>query len=314
MTQQTLKSIGERRLIQMLTAARRTGAEVIVGVGDDAAVVRPRKDRDLVLKCDAIVEGVHFLPDASPQSIGYKAVARVLSDFAAMGATPQHVLISLAAPATTPVSRIRAIYRGIQKISDAHQVSVVGGETVRASQLALHVFGAGDVPRGLALRRTGAKPGDVLLVTGALGGSLAGRHLRFSPRIEEGRWLAEKKWATAAIDISDGLATDLHHLVASSGVGADLLAGEIPIASAARRMKDRQTPLDHALRDGEDFELLFTVPRACLEAFAGAWLRRFSLPVTPIGFITRERGIVRLLEDGAEARPLTSSAYEHFRQ
>lgn len=314
MTTKTLQSIGEKKLIQMLTAARRSAPDVVVGPGDDAAVVRPRKDRDVVLKCDAIVEGVHFLPSASPQQIGHKAAARVLSDFAAMGATPRYLLISLAAPASTPIQRIRAIYRGIHKIADAYSVSVVGGETVRATQLALHVFGSGDVSRGLALKRSGAKPGDVVLVTGALGGSITGRHLRFTPRIEEGNWLAKQGWATAAIDISDGLSTDIFHLVTASGAGADLLASEIPIAAAARRMQDGRSPLDHALRDGEDFELLFTVPRARVEAFAAAWLRRFPTPVTPIGFITREKGGVRLIAKDGSTRNLASDAYEHFRQ
>lgn len=312
MTPKTLHSVGERKLIQMLTATRGSGAGVLVGPGDDAAVVRPRKGRDLALKCDAIVEGVHFFPATAPQWIGYKAVARVLSDFAAIGATPQHLLISLAAPASTPVQRIRAIYRGIHKIADAHSVSVVGGETVRASQLALHVFGAGDVPRGGVLKRSGAKPGDIIMVTGALGGSLAGRHLRFLPRVEQGRWLAEKKWATAAVDLSDGLSTDLSHLITASGVGADVLASEVPIAAAAEKLRDGKSPIEHALKDGEDFELLFTVPRAKVESFATAWMRRFDLAVSPIGFITREKGVVRLINDDHSVQNITFNAYEHF--
>lgn len=313
MKTKTLETLGERALIRLLTASRTMTPDVLVGPGDDAAVVRPRAGHELVLKCDAIVEGVHFLPSAAPRWIGHKAVARVFSDFAAMGAPPRHLLVSLAAPASTPVARIRGIYRGLHQLAAAYGVSVVGGETVQASQLALHVFGMGEVPRNRALRRTGARPGDVLMVTGSLGGSAAGKHLRFTPRLAEGLWLGAGRWATAAIDVSDGLATDLRHLVEASGVGADLDPHRIPIALAAKRMRGGLTPLEHALRDGEDFELLFTVRRSLVPAFLKAWRRAFSTAVTPIGAITKHAGHIRLREVGSATRTLTARGYEHFR-
>ena len=308
----TVSALGERALIRLLTAGLAAPAGVRVGPGDDAAVVRGPSGRDLVLKCDAVVEGVHFLPSAAPRAIGHKAAGRVLSDFAAMGATPRHLLVSLAAPGDTPVPRIRGIYRGLRALADAHGASLVGGETVRAGQLALHVFGLGDLPQGRALLRSAARAGEVLFVTGALGGSIRGRHLKIQPRVREGARLLAGGWSRAAIDISDGLATDLRHLAGASGVGADLDPHRIPIAPAARRMRDGRTPLEHALTDGEDFELLFTVRRSLAPQLITAWRRAFTTPLTPIGAITRHAGRIRLRSPGEPDRELQLRGYEHF--
>ncbi|HMP74807.1 MAG TPA: thiamine-phosphate kinase [Kiritimatiellia bacterium] len=308
----TLSTLGERALIRLLTSGLPMPRSVCVGPGDDAAVVRAARGRDLVLKCDAVVEGVHFHPEASPRAAGRKAVGRVLSDFAAMGAEPRHLLVSLAAPDSTPVARIRDLYRGLRTIAEAHGVTLVGGETVRANQLALHVFGIGELPAGRALLRSGARAGDILFVTGELGGSFTGRHLRFDPRVREGRWLLAGGWSRAAIDISDGLATDLRHLVTASGVGADLDPLRIPVSAAARRSRDGRTPLEHALEDGEDFELLFTVPRRKVPAFLKAWPRAFATRVTAFGAITPHVGRIRLRTPGAPDRELQARGYEHF--
>lgn len=314
MKTKTLSSIGERALIRLLTGFAKPSKDVLIGPGDDAAVVRVRAGRDLVLKCDAIVEGVHFLAADSGRLIGHKAVARVLSDFAAMGAAPRHLLISLAAPSAMPVARVRAVYAGARKTAGSHDVSLVGGETVRADQFALHVFGSGDCPRDRALTRAGARVGDVVMVTGALGGSLAGRHLRFTPRVAEGVWLAAGLWATAAIDLSDGLATDLRHVLEASRVGAELNAERIPISAAARRAKDNRVPLEHALRDGEDFELLFTVRPNRVPGLLTAWRRTFKTPVTPIGTVTKEVGRISIRPPDGEAWELQAAGYEHFRR
>ncbi|MCO5044447.1 MAG: thiamine-phosphate kinase [Verrucomicrobia bacterium] len=310
--EKTLDAVGERELIRLLMGAPYSDPAVLIGPGDDAAVVRPRPGREVVLKADAIVENVHFLPDSAPFWIGHKAAARVLSDFAAMGATPRHLLVSLAAPGRTPVSRVKGIYKGLRDLCEAFGVSVVGGETVTASELALHIFGAGELPRGRALTRSGAKPGDVVMVTGALGGSIRGKHLRFEPRVREGQWLSAGNWATAAIDVSDGLATDLFHLAEASGVHVDLDAASIPIASAARAMKTPRDPLRRALFDGEDFELIFTVRPRRVESFFHAWRERFDLRVTAIGLIGRGAGPICLHRGGQELVELTNGGYEHF--
>lgn len=309
----TLQDIGERALIARLTPRLPQRSDVTVGPGDDAAVVRaPRATHDLVLKSDAVVEGVHFRSSAPPAWIGHKAAARVLSDFAAMGAEPQHLLVDVVAPPRTRVKRIEEVYEGLCALARRWKVAVVGGETVRGPALELHVFGVGRVPRGRAVRRAGARPGDVIFVTGALGGSLAGRHLRVEPRLREGQWLRAGRWATSLIDVSDGLATDLRHLVAAGAVGADLDTHRIPVSRDVLKLRDRLPPLEHALRDGEDFELLFTVRRGHVAAFVRAWHAAFELPCTAIGAITAAPGRIRLREVGGPTRLLKDAGYEHF--
>jgi thiamine-monophosphate kinase len=188
----------------------------------------------------------------------------------------------------------------------------VGGDTTAGPVRELHVFGVGRVPAGKAVLRSGAKPGDVVYVTGSLGGSLAGRHLAFEPRVAEGGWLREGGWATAMLDISDGLVVDLERLLESSGVGARLQAERIPVSAEARALKDGRTALDHALSDGEDYELLFTVPAARVADFEAAWKKEFDLPCTPIGEITDDRGSLEIRDAaGKSIRPLREG-YEHF--
>jgi thiamine-monophosphate kinase len=299
-----LRDLGERGLIQRLLPRLPGRPDLIVPAGDDCAVVRLQARWDGVLKSDSVVEGVHFLPDAPPARIGHKALARVLSDFAAMGAEPQHMLVNLVAAPDTPVRRIEQVYAGLTRLARRWGVSVAGGETVAGSALELHVFGAGRVPRGRAVLRSGAHVGDLLYVTGALGGSLLGRHLTFVPRLREGQWLRARGWATAMLDVSDGLATDLRHLLDASGVGADVQRDAVPITAAARRMADGKSALDHAWQDGEDFELLFTVPARRQVAFERAWHRAWPLRLTRLGVLTDRRNVSGLPPD---------AGYEHFR-
>jgi thiamine-monophosphate kinase len=305
--------VGEIGLIRRLTRKAGRGRGVVAGIGDDCAVVRPRGGTDdWLLTTDAVIDGVHFDAAARAEEIGHKAAGRVLSDLAAMGGEPLYALVDLVAPAATPLRTLDGIYRGLNRLLAAHGAALIGGDTARGPTLELHVFGVGRVPRGTAVRRAGARPGQVLFVTGALGGSRRGRHLRFAPRVAEGRWLRAGGWASAMIDLSDGLATDLRHLLKESGVGARLEAKAIPIAAEARRMADGGLPLEHALGDGEDFELLFTVPRRRAAAFVRAWRQRFRTPCIAIGFTTRTAGLV-LVGPGGRARRYEGRAFEHFR-
>jgi thiamine-monophosphate kinase len=200
--------------------------------------------------------------------------------------------------------------------------------------LELHVFAVGRVPQGKAVLRSGAKPGDRLYVTGKLGGSLLGRHLRVEPRLAEGQWLRENGWVTAMMDVSDGLAADLPRLVKASGVGAVVDAEAVPVSGAARRMgkggeqraegeeqraegneqgERGMAALEHALSDGEDFELLFSVSARKAEAFESGWRKRFRLECTAIGKVTKAAGKVDLVWNG-KVVPLTAMGYEHFRK
>ncbi len=309
----TIQALGENQLIARLRRLVPGRADVVTGIGDDCAVVRAGRGApfDWLLKSDPVIEGVHFSPQAKPEAVGHKAMGRVLSDLAAMGGEPLWILIDLVAPANTPVSRLERIYRGAARLARRNGVAIVGGDMARGPVLELHVFAVGRVPRGQAVLRSGAKPGDVIYVTGSLGGSLAGRHLVFEPRLTEGQWLVGKRWATAMMDVSDGLAADVPRLAAASGVGAVLEAGRIPVSAAARRAKKGLTPLEHALGDGEDFELLFTVKAGRAAAFEKAWKAKFKLRCTRIGHVTRKAGIS--LEAAGKAHPLTQHGYDHFR-
>ena len=312
----TLGDIGELGLIRRLRARPSDGRGVVVGIGDDCAVVRPdaRARWDWVLKSDPVIEGVHFLPRTPGVAVGHKAVGRVLSDMAAMGADPRWALIDVVAPAALALARLLDVYRGARRLAARYGMAIVGGDVSRGRTLELHVFGGGVVPRGLAVRRSTARPGDLIYVTGRLGGSLAGRHLRFQPRVAEGCWLREHGWATAMIDLSDGLASDLRHMTEESGVGATVDVACVPVSAQARRMRGPKTAAEHALFDGEDFELLFTVRPGRQDSFERAWRRAFRLPCTRIGAITRQRGAIECRGADGECRRLTRRGYEHFRQ
>ena len=306
----TLQQLGELEIIRRLTANFAGRADILVGAGDDCAVVRTGDPAfDLLLKTDAVIEGTHFLADAPPEQIGHKAVARVLSDFAAMGGEPQYLLIDLVAPGPTEFDRVAKIYDGAARSG----IPIVGGGTASGPALELHVFGAGRVPRDTALLRSTARAGDLVYATGSLGGSRAGKHLEFTPRLREGAWLRESGFVHAMIDISDGLVTDLRHIAAASGTGATLVQDAIPVADAAKSMKDDRAPLDHALYDGEDFELLFTIAQEKKSAFESAWTASQKLPCVQVGYITPATGRLTLLTRDGHDVELAAGGYEHFR-
>jgi len=297
-------------MIRRLTALLPGQDTVPVGIGDDTAVVSTGDGPfDWLLTTDPVIEGVHFLPGTEPTLAGAKAVNRVLSDVAAMGGEPQWLLIDLVAPPDTAVARLEQLYRGAQRAASSAGAVIIGGDLARGPVLELHVFGVGRVPKGRALLRSGAHPGEAIYVTGLLGGSAHGHHLTFTPRLREGTWLREGAWATALCDVSDGLLTDLGQILEASSLGARLSAASIPVSDAASRMKDGRPALAHALGDGEDFELLFTVPEARCAAFEQAWHQTFPLPCTRIGTTLFGRGISW---DGPPP-PLESTGYEHFR-
>lgn len=309
--------MNEFELIDKLTRSLPTNKSVVTGCGDDCAVLDFGVPEKLLLfKTDAIVEGVHFKSDALPEKIGYKALARCLSDIAAMAGTPVAALITIALPKTFDTGFIEAIYSGMSGLARKYDVAIVGGETTtNPERILISVALLGTVSRGKAVLRSGAEAGDAIFVTGELGGSLTGRHLEFEPRLAEARWLAEEFSIHAMIDLSDGLAGDLRHILKASHAGAELLTTSIPISRAAKlasRVESAaRTPLLAALTDGEDFELLFTVSAKDAVPLLDAWKQQFpKLPLTCIGKITAGEGIT--LRDKTGARPLTAKGYEHF--
>ncbi len=280
----------EFELIDRLTRSLPAHPAVQVGPGDDCAVIDLGAPDSLVLfKTDAVVGGIHFLPETPPEKVGHKALARCLSDIAAMGGTPVAALVTIALPADYDPAYIEAIYAGLKALAQRHHTAIAGGETTtNPGRILISISLLGTVPRGQAVLRSGARAGDAIFVTGELGGSINGRHLDFEPRLAEGRWLAGHFSIHAMLDISDGLAGDLPHLLKASRVGAELLARAIPISRAARAAAKSQTAakpaLLAALTDGEDFELLFALPPHVATRLEPASRKAFPrLPLTRIG-------------------------------
>ena len=309
--------MNEFELIHRLTRSLPTNPSVVVGAGDDCAVLDAGiPDRLLLFKTDAVVEGVHFTPETAPEKIGHKALGRCLSDIAAMAGTPTAALVTIGLPGTFSPEFVEAIYAGLNALARRHQVAVVGGETTtNPGGIFISIALLGWVPRGKGVLRSGAEVGDAIFVTGELGGSLAGRHLDFEPRLAEARWLAQHFSLHAMLDVSDGLAGDLRHILTASRVGAELLASAIPISREARRAAKAgsaaKPPLVAALSDGEDFELLFTVSSRDAVPVLDAWKKQFpGLALTCIGKIKAGEGIT--IRDKQGVRPLTAHGYVHF--
>jgi len=313
MAMNRVDTLGENAMVARLRRLLPPGgAGVVTGIGDDCAVVRPSAggDRDWLLTSDPVIEGRHFLSDTPPERIGHKAVGRVLSDLAAMGGDPLWGLVDLVVPTDTPMERVEGVYRSLAALAGRWGLGIVGGDVAAGPVLELHVFGVGSVPRGAAILRSGAREGDVVCVTGALGGSRAGRQYTFTPRLDEGRFLREGGWATAMIDVTDGLAADLPRLAAASGVSAEIRLEDLPLHPDTR-LTDR-SPVRQALEDGEDFELLFTVPADRLAELRRAWPAERLCGWTPIGSIGAGSGEVwSRSADGARS-PIRSGGFDHF--
>ncbi len=309
--------MNEFDLISRLTRSLPTSEAVVVGAGDDCAVLDfGLPDRLLLFKTDAVVEGIHFTAATEPQKIGRKALARCLSDIAAMAGTPGAALVTIALPRNFDPGFVEEVYAGMNELARRHGVAVVGGETTtNPGGMLLSVALLGFVPRGKGVLRSGAKAGDAIFVTGELGGSLSGKHLEFEPRLAEARWLAQHFQVHAMIDISDGLAGDLRHILTASRVGAELRSPSIPISRearlAAKAGSAAKPALLAALTDGEDFELLFTVTARDAVPLLDAWRKQFpQVPLTCIGKIREGDGVI--IRDKHGARPLNVHGYAHF--
>ena len=297
-----LGEIGEHEAIRRLTAKLGVHADLCVGVGDDCAVCElPGTGTDQVFTTDPVIEGIHFQPAENPERIGNKAAGRVLSDIAAMGAHPQWLLVNVVAPPEQDFQTLEKIYVGMTALCERFGATIIGGDLAQGPCLELHVFGTGSLPSGTALLRSGARPGDCIFVTGPLGCSIEGRHLDFTPRVEEGIFLRETGLVNAMMDISDGLATDLRHILKQSGVGALLEAERIPKAGT----------LEQALHDGEDFELLFTTSPENAEDLRVKWLEKYGIELPMIGKTTDEMETLKLKRDG-NIQILEAKAFEHF--
>ena len=274
--------MNELALVEMLR--RLAGpAGITLGIGDDCAIYRPRPKEELLFTADQSIEGVHFLPDQPPSIIGHNALARSLSDIAAMGGDPRFCLVSLAVPAERGDKFITALYRGLLTLARRTGTVLAGGDLAHSNKVYCDVMVCGSTARGQALRRSGARPGDLLYVSGRLGKKWGGR---IQPRLTLGRILRRR--ATSCMDLSDGLSLDLHRLCLASGVAA--VVDRVPIVRGAN--------LERALHGGEDYELLFTLPP------------RKSPPrgTTLIGSIVKgHAGAIQF-----QGQPLAPRGYDHF--
>lgn len=321
-------ALSEFELIRRFFTHASPGA--VLGVGDDAAIVRARGGRELVITADMLVAGRHFFRDAEPQRLGHKALAVNLSDIAAMGATPRWATLSIALPRVDP-RWLAAFMRGFMRLARRHGVDLVGGDTTRGP-LNISVQVIGEVPAGRALRRDAARPGEDVWVSGTLGdaalalaararrvtlarGERAGLERRLhtpAPRVALGVRL--RGIARSAIDVSDGLVADLGHICERSKVAAEVDLRAIPASAAMKRRLDRPAARAALLAGGDDYELVFTAPPG-RRAAIGALARRLRLKLTRIGrIVSRDAGRPMVTVRGADGRPLpvARGGYQHF--
>jgi thiamine-monophosphate kinase len=328
---------GESEIISRIRRRARATDRVSVGVGDDAAVLRRGGATDLIACCDLMVEGVHFRREWSePRLIGRKALAVTLSDVAAMGGVARFAMTSMALPHDLPQGFVEELLEGIFELADSSGVAIIGGDTSSSvDSLFIDASVIGECAAGRAVTRGGAKVGDVIYVTGALGASALGllllerglrlssltgsdairealtKHLAPEPRLKIGQAIGERGLATAMIDISDGLSTDLWHVLDESDCGAVIKAGAIPIAGCARRLASGDLeiePLRVALHGGEEYELLFTSPHENEDGVAEL-SKELGVPITAIGRIVSDKGL--RLERGGSLEAVPPSGYQH---
>jgi thiamine-monophosphate kinase len=300
---------GEFAFIDWLRQRTPAGGQVLLGPGDDTAVLAWSDGSKCLVTTDMLLEGSCFrLAEAGPRRVGRKAMAVNLSDIAAMAGRPVAAVVSVGLPRQGGRQLGEELYLGLREMADSFDTAVIGGDTnTWDGPLVISVTVLGETTPPGPVRRSGAKPGDWLMATGTFGGSILGKHLDFTPRVREALALQSAVHLHAMIDISDGLAADVAHLCEESGCGAVLRAESIPIDPAARQMQDGKTPLQHALSDGEDFELAFALsPEDGQRLLATQPLQ--GVPTTHIGEFV-ESGL--WLEEASVRRPLPPDGYVH---
>jgi thiamine-monophosphate kinase len=300
--------VGELDLIRWIRGriGKRAG-RIVVDSGDDAAVLKVGRGH-LLFKTDSVIDGVHFdSRTARPEDVGHKAIARCLSDIGAMGCYPTFAVVAMMIPRNARQAWIKRLLAGLERTARKFDTAVVGGDVAtHQGRLAINVALLGETRDLKPVRRNGAKVGDAIAVTGPLGGSILGKHLRFTPRVREGVALNRRFELHAMIDLSDGLSTDLRHLCEESRAGAILYEDRIPVTPEARRLarKDKRSPIEHALSDGEDYELLFALPR--IEAVRVEKARLGTV----IGEVAAVDGVY-LKEGSGRLREIERQGWEH---
>ncbi|MEQ8790482.1 MAG: thiamine-phosphate kinase [Pirellulaceae bacterium] len=303
----------EQSFIDWLRNRATDSPGVKLGIGDDAAILA-RPARDLVVTTDLLTEGVDFrLAECDARRVGRKALAVNLSDLAAMAAVPRAAFVSLALPREGAAELAEALYEGLLPLAEQYAIALAGGDTnTWEGGLVLSVTAIGEATEQGPWRRGGGRPGDRILATGQFGGSLLGRHFDFEPRVAEALLLNRRYRINAAIDVSDGLALDVSRLAAESGCGAVLRPYDVPVSDAAyefaRQREGGVTPLQHALCDGEDFELVLTAPTEEAARLVGD--QPLDVPITDIGELIAGTGLWQVDAQGVRT-PLEARGYQH---
>jgi len=311
----------EKALIRRIRQIASGGPAIVTGIGDDAAVLRVPAGHDVLITTDFSIENIHFRREwHPPEIVGWRCLTRGLSDIAAMGGDPQAAFLSLALPRDLPQPWVDRFLRGLLQLAGKYDVPLAGGDTAQSlGGIQADIVVLGSVPKGKAVLRSGAKPGELVYVTGELGGSAAAlarmkktrvggaensRDFRREPRVRIGQWVRKKRIPSAMIDISDGLSTDLEHICQESRVGVDIELEVIPRARTGRR-RQRFVDLEYALHGGDDYELLFTSSRSVPSIVGG-------VPVTRIGRTTTSRSM-RLVDAEGHKKRFEAQGWEHFR-
>ncbi|MDP2921753.1 MAG: thiamine-phosphate kinase [Candidatus Omnitrophota bacterium] len=298
-----LKDLGEFKFIERIGKDIRLSSRVIKGIGDDAAVLKYKKDKFLLFTTDMLVEGAHFYRSSRPESVGEKALSSNISDIAAMGGTPKFSVISIGMPGGLDLRYADGLYRGIKRAARMFGIDLVGGDTVSSEKIVINIALIGEVEKENLVLRSGAKENDAIFVTGCIGGSIKGKHLNFTPRIKEARFLVKNFKINSMIDVSDGLLADLGHILQESSKGAMILENSVPISKATKGF-------DSGVRDGEDFELIFTLPERHAARLEDKW--PFKTRLSRIGTILNKRRGFYLIRKNGKSERVEPIGFTHF--
>ncbi len=296
-----VREIGEFGLIERMRKSIKTDSSVIVGSGDDCAVLEFDKKHYQLFTCDMLVEGVDFTKNTDPSLVGRKALAVSISDIASCGGIPRYAVVSMGIAKNYSVESVDKILKGMVNLANAYKVNIVGGDISKSSKLVLDLSMLGVVEKKFLTLRNGARKGDIIFVSGALGGSIKGKHLKFTPRLKEARLLVKNFKVNSMIDISDGLTQDLNHILKTSNKGAVIYESLIPISRDARGLED-------ALSGGEDFELLFTLAHPQAKKL----LFKYGVIFHPIGEIVDNKYGLRLITNNGREKNILQKGFQHF--
>ena len=298
-----LKDLGEFNFINRISKTIKLSNRVIKGIGYDAAVLGYAKDKYLLFTTDMLVEGKHFYKSDKAELVGKKAISCNISDIAAMGGVPKFAVISVGLPGSLDLKYADGLYKGIKKAADGFGVDLVGGDTVGSKKIVINIALTGEVENKNLTLRSGAKENDAIFITGYIGGSIKIKHLNFTPRLKEARYLVKNFKINSMIDVSDGLLADLGHILKESGRGAIIYERAVPISKNASNFNS-------AVRDGEDFELVFTLPESSAGRLKKIW--PFKTKISEIGRICSSRKGFFLVRKNGKSEKIKPLGFKHF--